>query len=58
MSAALFASVKELTARVNALEEKLSSVPQPVLTQEQQINLSHQRQTLKLNLKHSKKPSA
>lgn len=57
MSAALFASVKELTARVNALEEKLAGQPQPILTQEQQVNLSHQRQTLKLNMKHAKKPA-
>jgi outer membrane murein-binding lipoprotein Lpp len=55
MSAALFASVKELTARVNALEEKLAAQPQPVLTPDQQHNLANQRNTLRLNLKNAKR---
>jgi hypothetical protein len=51
MSAAMFAAIKELTARVDALEEKLVAQEKPVLTPEQQHTLANQRQTLKLSLK-------
>jgi hypothetical protein len=51
MSAAQFADIKELKARVAALEEKLVGQQQPVLTPEQTQSLKVQRETLRLSLK-------
>lgn len=57
MSAAMFASIKELKARVSALEERLEArgEAQPELTAEQHQSLEQKRQTLRLSLK---KPAA
>jgi len=53
MSAAMFAAIKELKARVDVLEEKvLTLLPhKPELTQEQHAALDQHRHTIKLSLK-------
>jgi hypothetical protein len=56
MSAAMFAAIKELKARVSALEERVEAQGAPAdpkLTAEQQASLDSRRKNLTLSLKKS-----